>query len=100
MSHDEIMNGMKAEYPLSDKDSISFENLLRTVFLLSSSLKDPIEDSIFLMSIGVRNVWRRKYFTEIKSEDRNKLTSLYMNVMHKIYPEQDEFFPTEIILVN
>jgi len=100
LGDDEIMNGIKAEYLLSDKDSISFENLLRTVFLLSSNLKDPIEDSTFLMSIGVRNVWGRKYFTENKSEDRSKLTSLYMNVMHKIYPERDEFVPMEIILVN
>ena len=100
LDDDEIMNGIKAEYSLSDEDSISFENLLKTVFLLTSNAKEPIEDSTILMSIGVRNEWGRKYFTKSNSEDRTNLTSLYMNVMHKIYPEQDEFVPIEIILVN
>ncbi|MFB6344063.1 hypothetical protein ACE1ET_20260 [Saccharicrinis sp. FJH62] len=88
-------------YDLSVNDSLSFENLIQQIQKYEIQVRDTNNSqeskSIFL-SLGALNKWGKYYSIEKLTEERSEFYKMYLSVMHRIYPDIEDFRPMENLI--
>lgn len=83
------------KYNLTINDSLSFEKLIREIYLYEKQNIGALSNASTFISAGVFKKWSKNYKVDRMTKEHSDFLRMYIKIMNEFYPDIKDYTPLE-----